>query len=651
MATYRHPGVYLEEIPSGARPIEAVGTSTAAFLGFASRGLEAEPVFITSWDDYAEAFGGLRSVTEPRDDSLGHAVRAFFNNGGSAAYVMRLARGTVPARGYVMPGSVPPTTPSDHLLQVQAVSGGEWGDGLRIELHRQDDGETPQRYTLVVEERLDGDYEERERFEELTLDDSRADFIEAKVNDDSRLVRVTLGEVAEHLLGTSRSASDLATLDPVTLNEKSFTVTLDGSAQAQHSVEVSFEEAAFTAGDDLATVASKIEEQVHGSVESDANPRKAFTCEATPEGLVLTSGSRLPGSAVVVTPAAVEADDAAESLGLGVGFGGVETTGSQHLASLITAVGKVELVGGDDGSDPGAGEYDTGLSALEGISDISILCLPGQYWADDGSGNAVIDAAIAQAERLHNRMVILDPPPDTTLETAGQVKALSLPTSTYAVLYYPWVKVSNPHYSAEPQPGAPLSPRFVQVPPSGFAAGMWSRTDSRRGVWKAPAGVETALLGLAGFAHDVQEIQQGALNPLGVNCLRSLPGFGGVIWGARTLATRASPEWRYVPVRRTAIFIQQSLYNGIQWAVFEPNDEGLWSSLRLNIEAFMNGLFRAGAFQGGKASDAYFVRCGLGDTMTQADIDRGQVIVQVGFAPLKPAEFVIIRLQQKVGQA
>ncbi len=647
MATYRHPGVYLEEIPSGARPIEAVGTSTAAFMGFTTRGPEAKPVFITSWDDYAQAFGGLRAVDEPRDDNLGHSVRAFFNNGGSAAYVMRLARGTSPALGYLMPDGDPPADPDNHLLKVEAASGGAWGDGLRVELLRQEDGETPQRYTLIVEERLDGEYEEQERFEDLTLDESRADFIEAKVNDDSRLVRVALGEVTDHWLGTSRSGTNLATLAPVTLNDTSLTVTLDGSTQSQHSVEVMF--AGFGADDDLAAVADEIQEQVRGSVVSEDNPRKAFTCEATPEGLVLTSGSRLPGSAVVVTSAA--SDDAAVLLGLGVANGGVETTGSQHLARLMTAGGEVELVDGDDGSDPGAGEYDAGLAALEGLGDVSILCLPGQVWAEDGTGNPVIEAAIAQAERLRNRMVILDPPPDASLETSGQVKALNLPTSTYAVLYYPWVAVSNPYYSSESSPGAPIAPRFVQAPPCGFAAGMWSRTDSRRGVWKAPAGVETALLGLAGLEHDVQEIHQAALNPLGVNCLRSLPGFGAVIWGARTLATRASPEWRYVPVRRTAIFIQQSLYNGIQWAVFEPNDMGLWSSLRLNIEAFMNGLFRAGAFQGSKASDAYFVRCGLGDTMTQADIDRGQVIVQVGFAPLKPAEFVIIRLQQKVGQA
>jgi len=116
------------------------------------------------------------------------------------------------------------------------------------------------------------------------------------------------------------------------------------------------------------------------------------------------------------------------------------------------------------------------------------------------------------------------------------------------------------------------------------------------------------------------------------------------------LATKAAPEWRYIPVRRTAIFIEQSIYGGIQWAVFEPNDYPLWGALRGNIGSFMDGLFRAGAFQGAKADDAYFVRCGLGDTMTQGDIDRGQVIVIVGFAPLKPAEFVIVRIQQKVGQ-
>ncbi len=188
------------------------------------------------------------------------------------------------------------------------------------------------------------------------------------------------------------------------------------------------------------------------------------------------------------------------------------------------------------------------------------------------------------------------------------------------------------------------------VAPSAIAAGMWAKIDGKRGVWKAPAGVETRLTGAAGLEYVVENLEQDQLNPLGVNCIRKLPSYGSVFWGARSLSTKADPEWRYVPVRRTAIYIEESIYNGIQWAVFEPNDHPLWGSLRANIGSFMNGLFRAGAFQGQTAKEAYFVRCGLGDTMTQGDIDRGQVIVIVGFAPLKPAEFVIVRIQQKVGE-
>jgi hypothetical protein len=248
---------------------------------------------------------------------------------------------------------------------------------------------------------------------------------------------------------------------------------------------------------------------------------------------------------------------------------------------------------------------------------------------------------------MKSRMVIIDPPEGVEFKSELDVTKLNFKPKTYAVVYYPWVKVANPFYNAETNPGAETT---LLVSPSGLAAGMWAKTDGKRGVWKAPAGVDTSLLGVAGLQFPVEDGEQGNLNPLGINCLRQMPGFGPVIWGARTLATRADPEWRYVPVRRTAIMIEQSIYNGIQWAVFEPNNHNLWASLRGNIGSFMDGLFRAGAFQGEKASDAYFVRCGLGDTMTQGNIDRGQVIVIVGFAPLKPAEFVIVRIQQKVAQ-
>jgi phage tail sheath protein FI len=286
-------------------------------------------------------------------------------------------------------------------------------------------------------------------------------------------------------------------------------------------------------------------------------------------------------------------------------------------------------------------------SKLRKVRDVSIIVLPGQPWAADGTGNPFVSATLAHCEKLKSRVIIIDPPAGHELDQAATVNVMALPSSTYSTLYYPWVKVRNPFYHAENNPAAD---KFIHIAPSAFAAGMWSRIDGKRGVWKAPAGMGAGLIGTAGLEYKIEDGEQDQLNPLGVNCYRTMPGGGRVIWGARTLATRADPEWRYVPVRRTAIMIEQSIYEGIQWAVFEPNDHRLWSALRGNIGGFMNSLFRVGAFQGEKASDAYFVRCGLGDTMTQAEIDAGQVIVIVGFAPLKPAEFVIVRVQQKVNQ-
>ena len=375
-----------------------------------------------------------------------------------------------------------------------------------------------------------------------------------------------------------------------------------------------------------------------------------FTCTYVGDRMVLVSGSsqssqpNLTAAGTMAAPLKLSGAGATVALGRAVIQGTADAVPVETLGLLEQGV-RLE-----DGAfiPPTAAEYaDFYGTVLRKVRDANILLVPGQSWAEDGSGNPILSQTLAHAEAMRNRMVLVDPPQGVELDQAASVDAIGLPTSTYTTLYYPWVRVTNPYYNAEKNPGVPVT---VLAPPSGFAAGMWSRIDGRRGVWKAPAGVETALLGVAGLEFQVEDGEQEQLNPLGVNCYRTLPSFGSVIWGTRTLSTNADPEWRYVPVRRTAIFIEQSVYNGIQWAVFEPNDHRLWSSLRVNIDSFMNGLFRAGAFQGQKASDAYFVRCGLGDTMTQGDIDRGQVIVVVGFAPLKPAEFVIVRLQQKVGQ-
>jgi phage tail sheath protein FI len=193
--------------------------------------------------------------------------------------------------------------------------------------------------------------------------------------------------------------------------------------------------------------------------------------------------------------------------------------------------------------------------------------------------------------------------------------------------------------------------RLEEFVPCGVVAGICARTDAQRGVWKAPAGLDAGLLGVRELSTRLTDDEHGQLNPLGVNALRAFPVVGLVVWGARTLegADRLASEWKYLPVRRLALFIEESLYRGTQWVVFEPNDEPTWAQIRLNVGAFMHNLFRQGAFQGQSPRDAYFVKCDK-DTTTQNDINLGIVNILVGFAPLKPAEFVIIKLQQMAGQ-
>ncbi|MGN6811706.1 MAG: phage tail sheath family protein, partial [Thermomicrobiales bacterium] len=174
---------------------------------------------------------------------------------------------------------------------------------------------------------------------------------------------------------------------------------------------------------------------------------------------------------------------------------------------------------------------------------------------------------------------------------------------------------------------------------------------AQRGVWKAPAGIDASVNGVQDLNVPLTDLENGELNPRGINCLRNFRVFGTVVWGARTMrgADELADQWKYLPVRRLALYIEESLYRGTQWVVFEPNDEPLWSAIRLNVGAFMNTLFRQGAFQGRTPRDAYLVKCDSQNN-PQNDIDRGIVNILVGFAPLKPAEFVFIQIQQLAGQ-
>jgi phage tail sheath protein FI len=208
--------------------------------------------------------------------------------------------------------------------------------------------------------------------------------------------------------------------------------------------------------------------------------------------------------------------------------------------------------------------------------------------------------------------------------------------SNNASMFYPWIEVPDPV-------GVGRNPRRY-VPPSGHMAGVFARTDNSRGVWKAPAGIEATVSGAIDLQHELVDGEQDLLNPIGLNCIRRFSNTGIVVWGSRTLSS--DPEWRYVPVRRTALFLKESIRRGLKWAVFEPNDETLWGLIRLNINSFMMGLFRQGAFQGATPEEAFRVKCDR-ETNPQELVDQGIVTAQVAFAPLKPAEFVVIQISQK----
>jgi hypothetical protein len=313
-----------------------------------------------------------------------------------------------------------------------------------------------------------------------------------------------------------------------------------------------------------------------------------------------------------------------------------------------------KFAGGSDGqaiddndiSAPGLQTPKQGLWSLEKADLFNLLCIP-PLTPDGDIGGQTRSAAAAYC-KSRRAMFIVDPlrdwdePKDLTDATTGlDGSTFGLARSENAALYFPMLRAPDPLRDGQ----------IGDFAPCGAVAGIMVRTDGSRGVWKAPAGIEATLSGISALSVKLTDGENGQLNPLGVNCLRAFPVIGRVVWGARTLrgADQLASEWKYVPVRRLALFLEESLYRGTQWVVFEPNDEPLWAQIRLNIGAFLHTLFRQGAFQGRTPREAYFVKCDK-DTTTQNDIDSGVVNIVVGFAPLKPAEFVVIKIQQIAGQ-
>ncbi len=338
--------------------------------------------------------------------------------------------------------------------------------------------------------------------------------------------------------------------------------------------------------------------------------------------------------------------------------------------SNVTVVGATRTINwvaadtnsGSDGSalagDDVIGEQGpkTGIYALNRADLFNLLCIPPLARDTTGlpSTYTTVPAEVWQAALAlcveRRAMLIVDPDPAwaTAIDAAVQNAIdgrndlnLTGPAARNAALYFPCVRMADPLRDS----------RVDTFVPAGIVAGIMARTDVQRGVWKAPAGLDAALAGVQDLQVNLNDLENGQLNPLGINCLRTMGVNGRIVWGARTLrgADASADEYKYLPVRRLALFLEESLYRGTQWVVFEPNDEPLWAQVRLNVGAFMQGLFRQGAFQGATPRDAYFVKCDS-QTTTQNDINLGVLNVVVGFAPLKPAEFVVIQIQQMAGQ-
>ena len=596
--TPTYPGVYVQELQSGVHTIMAVTTSVTAFVGFTPYGPTGTPVTLTSFADFERRFSGLAS-----NSVLSYAVQHFFLNGGAVGIVVRLADGAVNAKGSIPGGGSP-------ALTVTAANPDTFGNTLRVAI----DHNTPAASNFNLQVFDTRSLVARESFTSLSMTSTDPNFVETIVNAGSQ--RITIKAADSTLPDPSGTVSG-SFANPLPDLAQQITVTIGSTTSNPFTVYDS------TKDGSAPTTMGQLAVLLEGKIRQQGTAFGAVTVAAVGRTLQVAAGP----------------DDTVQFGGAGATTLGLE--GTVHP-------GAYPLAGGASGSPPSAEDFigsqaaKTGLNALRDVMDVNLLCLPDLA---DPSYDATRVEVLAAADLLcqDKRMfLIVDSPAGwATLDTArADLSAIDSVRSDHSALYFPQIQMTDP------LSGAPRN-----FPPCGAVAGIMARTDGDRGVWKAPAGSAAGLSGVQGLTVPLTDLENGLLNPLGVNCLRSFPIIGPVVWGARTLqgADVLASQWKYVPVRRTALMIEESLYRGTNWVVFEPNDERLWGQIRLNVGAFMQTLFRQGAFQGTSASDAYFVKCDA-TTTTQNDIDQGVVNIIVGFAPLKPAEFVIIQIQQIAGQ-
>jgi phage tail sheath protein FI len=567
---YQHPGVYVNEVPGGSKPIEGVGTSTAAFIGFAPAGPANKPTRVTSWLDFSRVFGDPDAKTGPylKNAYLAHAVNGFFSNGGGACYIVRLGvddYGGVPQ--LALPAAAAADAPAADLFKF-----------VRRALARDGDG-------AVV-------------------------------------------------LGRDGLPTELLRPDPTNDKESPSKITITLTADEAPAAGDSGDAAA----PPTPTFTVKVSDEKQVAVKGDDGKPTTTAYEQEYKGLTAVAGPRYAAQVINADPLRlIDVMDLGATLPVGQRVLDVAKVGKELVAPPEPDLDAVPTEGPEDlKGDPVHG---TGIEGLNGIDEITMVCVPDLmaiHPTDDQirDVHGKIDAFCSSGQI--KRMGILDPPAGLNKQDIFDWREdARTPASNFAVLYWPWVEVMDP-----------FSGKGTMVPPCGHMAGVWAGTDSARGVHKAPANV--AVKAVIGVDAEITDGDQDLLNPVGINCIRSFPGSGIRVWGARTLAS--DPEWRYINVRRLFNYVSASILKGTQWAVFEPNDAFLWSQLRVSVGNFLTDTWRGGALFGATPDEAFFVKCDA-ETNPQSLIDSGQVNIQIGIAPVKPAEFVIFQIAQYTAQA
>jgi uncharacterized protein len=606
---YLSPGVYVEEVSYRSKTIEGVPTSTTGFAGATRWGPVAfgdaddhppdtEPRLITSFTEFERVYGGLDPLefgTAGQNPSyLAHAARAFFMNGGKRLYVSRVFSPRSIADRGVASGAIP-------FVNSQWL--GRWPGGLGDVLVE----------TSVV------------RSGNVAFKPTAADPPRAKRARTGTLVEVTPA-------GTDPPRGNTP-LDATTL--RVIKVDADGNQ--------TFEGGQAAADGDYIAI---VEFQINITVSPDRVD--SYTGLGVhpfhPHYIGDAFGKDDPYDEDAVVR--IEVDPALDT---------TNPTANAVIGLAVALQGSVRLANGNDGEKPqpdlllghgadpdNAAIKATGLEALGEIDDIAIVALPdgSTYDGDDELCAQAMDRLIGHAERLRYRIAIVDAPARQSMNKVREFRGRF--DSKYAALYHPWIEILAP--PSVNDTGA--TPSRLSLPPSGFVAGIYARSDVERGVYKAPAN--EVVRGLTRFEVNINTARQDVLNPEGINALRFFEGRGNRVWGARTLSS--DPEWRYVNVRRLFIYLEHSIDKATQWAVFEPNSERLWANIRATVEDFLLVQWRDGALLGSKPEEAYFVRCDR-TTMTQNDLDNGRLICLIGVAPVKPAEFVIFRIGQFTADA